>query len=304
VLLVALFVLAQAAGGGSGSGARPAECAPLTVAASGNVWERAKYAPLRRYCDLLASGAAKLASTAGPAEAREAMANADEASQVIAGRAAPAVLRGRALVALGEWAEAVKAIEGATSIDPHALDDPAALFAWGRALGRVGRAAEAETALHALLPRAAGLAPSERGKAEIEAALLAQARGAAGLDDSIALFRQAARDAQDSLLAVSGMALSLALDRAGEKEESHVDLHAEKRDPREAVVDPRAMETLADVGARSEADALAAFALEARDAHSAHDLWTRYLAGPGGKGPWADHARAQLAAQARWGRGR
>jgi hypothetical protein len=304
VLLVALFVLGQAAGGASWSGARPAECAPLTGAASGNVWERAKYSGLRRYCDLLASGAAKLATGAGPAEAREAIASADEASRLLPGRAAPAVLRGRALVALGEWRQAVDAVEGVTAADPHALDDPAALFAWARALARVGRAADAESALHSLLPRAAGLPPAERGKAEIEAALLAQARGPTALGDAVALLRQAVRDAQDALLAVAGMALSLALDRAGQREESRVDLRAEKRDPREVVVDPRAQEALADVGAESEADALAAFALEVHDPHAARDLWTRYLAGPGGKGPWADHARAQLAAPSRAGRGR
>jgi tetratricopeptide (TPR) repeat protein len=298
MLVIAALVLAQVApvalGAAAGSGGRPAECAPLAAPTAGNVWERAKYPILRRYCDLLASGAAKLASGSRPDEAREAIARADEASRVLPDRAAPAILRGRALVARGEFREAVTEMEGASARDPHALDDPAALFAWARALGRVGREADAEVAFRALLPRAGGLAPAERGKAEIEAALLAQARGAAGLDEAIALFRQARRDAQDALQAVAAMALSLALDRAGEREESRVSRAGEpgKQDPREPFKDLQTREVLADAAALPESDALVAFALGDRDPTAAREAWSRYLAGPAGKGAWAEHARA------------
>jgi tetratricopeptide (TPR) repeat protein len=290
-LVVALHVLGQTGGGGNGAGARPAECAPLSSASASNVWERAKYPALRRYCDLLAGGAAKLASGGGAEEAHEAIANADEAAAMLPGHAAPTVLRGRALVALGQWREGVAAIEEASAQDPHALDDTAALFAWARALGRVGRLADAEAALRALLPRASALPPSERGKAEIEAALLAEARGRAGIDEAIALFRQACRDAQDALQAVAGIGLSLSLDRAGEREESRATLGSGKRDPRSVVEDARVVEVLGDVGALAEGDALAAFSLGDRDAAGARQLWSKYLAGQGGKGPWADHAR-------------
>jgi tetratricopeptide (TPR) repeat protein len=307
-LVVALHVLGQAgsaAGGANGAGARPAECAPLSGPSASNVWERAKYPALRRYCDLLASGAAKLASGGGAEEAHEAVANADEAAAVFPGHAAPTVLRGRAFVALGQWREAARAIEEANAQDPHALDDPAALFAWARALGRVGRLADAEAALRTLLPRASALPPSERGKAEIEAALLAEARGRAGLDEAIALLRQACRDAQDSLQAIAGIGLSLALDRAGEREESRATLGSTKRDPRSLVEDARVVEVLGDVGALAEADALAAFSLGDRDAAGARQQWAKYLAGPGGKGPWADHARAsQEGPRAKGERGR
>ncbi|MGO8994141.1 MAG: hypothetical protein ACLQVI_12495 [Polyangiaceae bacterium] len=308
MLVATLFVLGQVAGAGGWTGARPTECAPLASATSSNVWERAKHSSLRRYCDLLASGAAKLASGPAPDDAREAIANADDAARALPGHAAPAVLRGRALVVLGQWHEAVAALEGAMAEDSHALDDPSALFAWARALGRVGRAADAEAAFHLLLPRVSGLSPAERGRAELEAALLAEGRGQAGLDDAIALLRQASRDAQDSLLAVSVMALSLALDRAGEREESRIalDTGAGKRDPREVAADQRAQDALADVGALGEADALVAVALGERDPRAARELWTTYLAGAGVKGPWADHARAHVLSspRARGGRGR
>jgi tetratricopeptide (TPR) repeat protein len=220
VLVVVALVLAQAAA--PLQGARPAECAPLASVTASNVWERAKYPVLRRYCDLLSNGAAKLASTGDAADAREAIEDADEASRALPGYAAPAVLRGRALVALGQFREAVASMGEATAADPRALDDPAALLAWGRALGRVKRPADAEAAFLSLLPRAIALPPAERGEAELEAAFLAQARGKGGLDQAIALFRQAQRDAQDSLQAVASLALSLALDRAGEREESRV----------------------------------------------------------------------------------
>jgi tetratricopeptide (TPR) repeat protein len=308
ILVVGVF--GQAAGAASSAGGRagiPVECAPLAIATSSNVWERAKYSSLRRYCDLLASGAAKLAPGAVAGEAKEAIAKADEASHVLPGHEAPAVLRGRAFAALGQWREAALAMDGATQKDPRALDDPAALFAWGRALGRVGRMAEAESAFRLLLPRSADLSPAERGRAEIEAALLAQARGPDGLDEAIALLRQACREAQDALLNVAGMALALALDRAGEREGSRVSAAgagAVRRDPREVLADPLVRETLGDVGAAHEADALGAFALADRDAPGARELWTKYLAGPGGKGPWGDHARARVVGPQRTGVGR
>ncbi len=289
MLVVVALVLAQVAA--ASQAARPPECAPLASTTASNVWERAKYPVLRRYCDLLSNGAAKLASGAGSEDAREALHAADEASRTLSGHAAPAVLRGRALVALAQFREAVTAMEEASAMDPHALDDPAGLLAWGRALGRVGRTADAEAAYLSLLPRAAALPPAERGKGELEAGLLAQPRGAGGLAQAIALFRQAQRDAQDSLQVVAALALSLALDRAGEREESRV-LEAGRRDPREALHDDRARDALADVDVLAEADALVAFALEDRDAAAAREAWARYLAGPGGKGPWADHARA------------
>jgi hypothetical protein len=60
-----------------------------------------------------------------------------------------------------------------------------------------------------------------------------------------------------------------------------------------ALKDERARDALADVDALAEADALAAFALEERDPPAAREAWGRYLAGAGGKGPWADHARSR-----------
>src|SRR5690349_15749949 len=128
----ALVLLAQALS--AGAAGRPLECAALDAGGVGNVWERAKAPETRRYCDLLASGAAKLAGGAGGA--REALAIADEAEHVAPGHAAPSVLRGRALSRLGLWADALAALERARDRDPRALDDPPALLAWARVLAR------------------------------------------------------------------------------------------------------------------------------------------------------------------------
>ena len=57
-----MLVLSQA--GGAWASGRPAECTSLDGGRGANVWERAKAPELRRYCDLLAAGAAKLAWSA------------------------------------------------------------------------------------------------------------------------------------------------------------------------------------------------------------------------------------------------
>jgi len=292
VFAAVLLVTAQAASAGW-SGARPAECAPLVSQAAANVWERAKSPALRRYCDLLASGAAKLATGVGVDEAREALAIAEQAAEVLPGFAAPNVLRGRALERLGRWSDAVSALSLAKAHDEHALDDPAALLALGRSLGRTGDASGAEVAFRALLPKAASLSLADRGGAELEAALLALSRGPDGLDVAIAVLRQARRDAQDAMQTMVAMTLGLALDRADQREEARLILAgAAHADPNATLADPRVRSVLLDVGALAEGDALAAIVLESSAPSAARDAWGRYLAGPGGKGPWAEHARS------------
>jgi tetratricopeptide (TPR) repeat protein len=228
-------------------------------------------------------------------ESQEALAIADEAARVMPDRAAPLVLRGRALARLGRWGEAAAALDGARGRDSRALEEPAALLAWGRALARTGRVADADGAFRALLPRAASLPAAERASAGIEAGVLFSARGAAALDESTAVLRQARRDAQDAMQALAIVALALTLDRAGERDEARAVLATAPRfDARALFADSRVRDALADAGAAHEADALAAIALEGRDAVAAREAWTRYVAGPGGAGPWADHARAHL----------
>jgi tetratricopeptide (TPR) repeat protein len=290
------LVFAQAAAWTTG---RPPECGDPGGRAA-NVWERAKSPELRRYCDLVASASSKLAGTAAMAEA--ALASAREADGVLPGHAAPRVLEGRALAALGKLDEALKALTDARSRDAAAFDDPLALLAWARVLARTAHADAAAEAYRALLPRASAISAAERGSASVEAGLVAMAHRAAGLDEAVAALREGLREAQEETQAVAVEALALALDRRGDVDEARALLaeHAHG-DPRIALASAHAKELLAV--APAEANALAALALESSDAAGARDAWDRYVAASP-NGPWAGHARAHLASLAGKRRGR
>jgi tetratricopeptide (TPR) repeat protein len=289
LLLVPLVALAPAAAAGAWSSGRPPECSD-PGGRTANVWERAKSPELRQYCDLVASASSKLAGISAMALA--ALAAAREADGVLPGHAAPCVLEGRALSSLGRYAEALAALSEGRSRDPRALDDPPALLAWARALARSGRREEAAEAYRALLPRATALPTGERVSAEVEAALMAMARGAAGLDEAAAALREALREAQDEAQAIAVLALGLALDRAGNAQEARALLVGRTRgDPRDAIASSRAKDLLAVVP--GEGHALAGLALEPSDAAGARDEWQQALdATPAGV--WAAHARAHL----------
>jgi tetratricopeptide (TPR) repeat protein len=309
MFLPVVFALAQPAAGVWSNG-RPPECGTETSGvATANVWDRAKAPDLRRYCDLLASAASKLSGTAGMAQA--ALTAARQANDVLPGHAAPRVLEGRALAALGDLDEALAALRDGKALDPGALDDPLALLAWARVLGRTGHTTEAAEAYRALLPRTASLSNSERASAAVEAGLAAMASGPAGLDDAVAAFREALHEAQDEALSVAVLALALALDRRGDLGEARVLLADRSRgDPRSVLETARSKELLAV--APAEAAAIAAIALEPLEAAGARDAWEQYLtslqaaplqAGARKVDPsghpvqgWEAHARAHLAA--------
>jgi len=297
VPLVALL-LAQT-GSGAWSSVRPPECADAGGRAT-NAWERAKSPELRRYCDLVASASSKLAGTAAMAKA--ALDTAREADRVLPGHAAPRVLEGRALAALGKLDEALAALSEGEARDPRALDDPLALVAWARVLARTAHVDRATEAYRALLPRASSLSIADRASAAVEAGLVALARGPAGLDDATSTLREGVRQAQDDVQAVAVLALCLALDRRGDAAEARVLLVDRAHgDPRTALSTPRAKDLLAV--APGEEPALAALALETSDPTGARDAWEQYLeAAPAG--PWAAHARAHLGGLARRGQGR
>ena len=273
---------------------RPPECGD-PGGRGANVWERAKSPELRRYCDLIASASSKLAGATSMPE--EALASAREADQVLPDHAAPRVLEGRALAALGKLDEALKALGEAKALDPTALDDPPALLCWARVLARTAHADGAAEAYRALLPRASAMPTAERASASVEAGLVAMAHGAPGLDEAVAALREGLREAEDEVQSVAVLALALALDRGGDTDESRA-LLAERAhgDPRMALATARAQELLAV--APAETHALAALALEsneARDAAGAREAWEKYLAAAA-SGPWAAQARAHLVA--------
>lgn len=291
-VLAIVWLLQPASAQGAFGTARPAECGLSEGFRAANAWERAKEPNLRRYCDLLASGTAKLVGPGSSILVKDVPKIADEADKLLSGRAAPSVLKGRAYLRLGRADDALASLNEAKRRDDRALDDPVALLAWARANARTGHLAEAAQAYRAALPRTSALSAQERSAASFEAGIIVMAQGPAGIDDAVAMFRQARRDAQDAMQVASIAALALALDRAGQREEAKAILAERVRaDVKPFLADPRVVEALADAGVPHESDALLAIAVEGFDANLAKDAWRRYLEGMGGKGPWSDHAR-------------
>lgn len=299
-LAIVLAIFLQPAATQSTYGAaRPLECGLADGFKAANPWERAKEPNLRRYCDLLASGTAKLVGAGSTVLVKEVPAIADEADKLLPGRASSSVLKGRAFLRMNQAEDARAALAEAKRRDDRALDDPVALLAWARANARTGHLPEAAAAYRAALPRTSALSAQERSAAAFEAGMtvMMQGKSAGGVDDAIAMFRQARKDAQDSLQIAAAVALALALDRSGQKEEGRAVLadrvHSDVRSY--LVGDPRVREALSDAGAAQETDALLGYAIEGADAAGAKEAWRKYLEGAGGKGPWAEHAREHAA---------
>ncbi len=278
-------VLAQT-GMATWSSGRPPECSSL-LGLDANVWERAKSPELRQYCDLVASASSKLSGTGAMAGA--ALEAVRKAETLLPGRAAARALEGRALVALDQAPGAVAAFRDAATKDPHVLDDPSVLLAWARALARTGHPEEASSAYRALLPRSSSLSSEERASAAAQAGLVAISRGPAGLDEGVAALRDAMRQADGEAALIAALALALARDRGGAREEAQSLMADRVRgDPRIWLSTPRAREILSV--APSERSALMAFALQPARGFEARQAWLQYLT-DSPDSPWTAHAR-------------
>src|SRR5205085_4188859 len=121
---------------------------------------------------------------------------------------------------------------------------PVALLAWARANARTGHLDEAAQAYRAALPRTSALGASERAGACFEAGMIVMAQGQKGVDDAVAMFRQARRDAQDAMQVASVVALALALDRSAQKDEAKAVLAERVRTDAKAILgDARVLES-------------------------------------------------------------
>jgi tetratricopeptide (TPR) repeat protein len=285
---VLVVVVAQTAA--SGNVAVPA-CTGRGVR-RGNVWERAKSPAMRRYCDLLASASSKLVGASPAASA--ALDAAHEAEAVLPGTAPVRVVEGRALTALGRLPEALTAFEDARARDARAFDEPIALLALARVLWASGRTADASHEYRALLPTASALPVADRTVIATEAGLVAMQLGPTSIDEAAADLREALRTAQGEAEKLDVLALSLALDRAGQSSEARTLLGERSRGDPRTVVSGWIRSDGAAV-APSEASSLAAFGLEASDPQGARDAWEESVkASPAG--PWAAYANERLAA--------
>ncbi len=277
---------------------RPAECSAgskRALARGPSVWERARVPALQHYCDLVARAQAQLASS--PEAAKKA---AEEAEAALPGRAAPQVLLGRSLLALGMIGEAASAFERAKAIEPRSVEEPATLHAYARVLVRTGKRDEALTVYRALVPRSDLIgSPSERITVLLEAAdvSMATATGKSPrLEEAIAYLREARQRTATELEGAVDLMLALTLDRAGDGGQAAAALAEAERTG--ARVPPNA---LAFFAAPEDAVAIEALAHEGSDRAAAQKSWESFLAGGGGKGPWAAQARARLEALKRGG---
>lgn len=259
------------------SSGRPRECGADGVRPDRdwhiNVWDAVRQPQLRRYCDLLGRAHARLASA--PNVAREAAGLAD---QVLPGRAAPWVIRGRANVLMGDFAQAVRDFDHARSVDPRSVEDPPSLLDMATALRKVGRPADALAAYRVLITRL-GLLPSPEVRVRIilEAASLASAAGPSGLPEAIAILREGVRQPLTRYDSDVCAMLLLALDRSDSPAESAslVEHLALSNAPSAlAARDPSAFAYLSDP---NDAAAMTAIALEPSDPLAALSAWERFI---------------------------
>jgi tetratricopeptide (TPR) repeat protein len=274
---------------GAGGGTPPPECAALAGRAASNVWERAKAPELAEYCDLLASAAAKLATPGHiPTDVVDL---AEEADRTLPGHAAAPVLLGRALARLGKYDAASEAFGQAKTRDASALEDPVTLLVWARILAYTGHPAEALAAYRVLMPRASSLTLADRGVAYVGAGMIAMSVGPSGIEEATAILREAKKSSQDIVQRVAALALALALDRGGQHAEARIILSERAHENAPALLaEPAAIEALGPA-ADVERTAMMALAEEEVDPVSAKSAWGAYLEGPGGAGPWAEHAK-------------
>ena len=293
-------LLASAAASG-----RPRECASNArrgLSRGPSVWEVARVPNLQRYCDLVARAHAQLATT--PDAAKE---SAELAEETLPGRASPAVILARASLALGSVDDAAKSFAAARAIDPRSLEDPSTMHDFARVLVKTGKIGDAITVYRALVPRIDLLATADkRVSVLLEAAhvsMAAEGRERSGaadrpsadkpaerrLDEAAAYLREARQRPATQFTGDVLLSLVLALDRAGDRELAEAalaDAHRLTAKTRAGVLDYLA--------APEDKLALDALSLEGSDRGAAIKSWETFLAGPGGKGPWAAAARARL----------
>ena len=273
---------------------RPVECGGTTPGRRGELWNRARHPGLGRYCAALARGYTTLASAP-----ESSLAAADEAERAFPGRASPHVLAARALAALGRYEEAWQRFERATARKAR-LEAPGALHALARSAAVLGRADAALSAYRALVARAALIEdPWHRQVAYVEAAVWAMARGRDGLDEAVGYLTEARRQRPPPGLAdyVLG-ALALALDRQGRTEEAF-GVASAASGPWTLAGDGESADRAKKAAALpflppGELQAIIAMLAAHRDAETARDNWQAFLEAQG-SGPYAEHARRQLA---------
>jgi hypothetical protein len=280
-------------------------------ASPSTLWTRLRPPETEAFCRTLARGFARLA-----AEPKEALALAREAGRLAPEEPAQRLLEGRALLRLGQVADAWKLL-GAVSAT-STLDDAASLHDVARVAVVVGELEAAERAYRRLVPRVGLLASGEaRRIVFVEAASLLLARGSRGIDEALGYLAEARAinlsGDRDLVLALTALAHS----RAGRIEQARAaaretegpwDLENELGPADLARLAEAALPTAAaSAPAQPVPLALGRVVLEDGELHAAIAMlaygrdaalmrahWRAFLESKGGRGPWAEHARKQL----------
>lgn len=269
---------------------RPAACRKVTRGTA--LWETARQPKMVAHCKALARGYSEL--ELAPARALLA---AESADRVAPGKAAPMVLAGRALAALGKYEDAYKRFDKALAIDKSAVEEPEALLAYARSAMRAGKQSQAARAYSALASRIALLStPWLRQRAAIETGLSAMDDGK--LPQAIGVLSEARR--RENMPGLGGLVqatLALALDRQGRSEQARG--VAREVEGVQALWDlaeapPASWPAYAPIVPPGQLWAVVALVIEREDRGQAKDAWKRFLDSPAGRGPHRAHAQAHL----------
>lgn len=277
------------------------ECAVLFTKAGDknkpNLWEAAKQPALHTHCELLQKAVQRVDSGNFVA----ALDLAQKADDLTPNQPGPSVARGLAYARWGKPKDAAASFEKAKSLHARALDDATVLDDYGSVLVRLGKLEDARRAYRALLPRVTGPTGmcgvqtqcAAASLAYLTAGVLAMDEGTTGLEESVAILREARGKSDGELKRVATFALALALDRRGEGEQAREiasDMAKTRGVPTE--IPP---EITVRFPGLEEGHAIRAIGLESTDPPAAAEAWKAYLSGGGDKRAWANHAKAHLA---------
>jgi len=313
----------------SGSSPRPPECRTSGPDRAHTFWDRARDPRLRRYCDLLAKGYARLDQ-----DAAQALEAAKQAHALEPKRSAPRLLEARALVGQGRMAEAFQTFQqvltqarmpesapGVNAADRTVELSPAGLYAYAVAAVGSGQIDQGLSAYRRVVPMASLL--SGEGASErvyVEAAVLVMQRDPAQLQEAVAYLNEARRQSANlGLRPFVVSALALALDRQGRHEEArgvareahgHTALLISAAAP--AGVAPGGSPSAAPVGPEVSSEsprtplprvdpiellAMAAMLAAGEQPELAKQYWKDFVERAPPAHPWLAHARGKLAAR-------
>lgn len=269
---------------------RSAECSPSRLATGRDHWERARNPSLVRYCDQLARAEALVESN--PQKAIDAAAQAEE---LLPGRAAPLVVKGRALAQLGQFPLAAETLTKARSVDPLALSYAPALYALALSLRESQNRTGAVVVYRELLSRVAALSDVQRDRVWVETVSQVMAQGGAdALDESITLARTGVQTITSAYGSILQGLLALALDRKGLKlEAAGVASEAVRAGALSELQSATGLSVVLR-GVPDEQAALIARLREVQDSAGAAAAWDTF-ASSHASSPWVSHARAKAA---------